>query len=354
MINLLLAEWIKINKNIKLTGSLVWVFPIATAAIYGLGLLLFGSLLGDEVEPTLWVADFSAIWGFINSFPGNVFGRLLPLAFMATVFAGEYQWSTWKNIVPRRSRWALISSKQLVLVAVIVLAFFLTSVVTVFFQAIRHGLADVAYQPAFSAQAFGDFLQLYLREAGFGIISLFLMSAFAAIAAILTRSVLGSLLISLGLSVLELVSGLLLAFIGYFIHWPELANTYQFMPSYSIENIRSWLVNESAFAAPDRERRCVVRSAPDRPACSVQVAESALTVRRPADRAAVAPAAPLRFLARRTVAAAVECPVAVPASSTIRPAGALRTADDRLRANRAKGSRCRSRIFGFASCSFTS
>jgi ABC-type transport system involved in multi-copper enzyme maturation permease subunit len=250
MTSLLRAEWIKINKNIKLTGSLVWVFPIATAAIYGLGLLLFGSLMGEEVEPTLWTNEFSMIWGFINSFPGNVFGRLLPLAFMATVFAGEYQWRTWKNIVPRRSRWALIVSKQIVLVAIIVLAFFLTSVVTVFFQAIRHGLAEIAYQPAFSTQAISDFLQLYLREAGFGIISLFLMSAFAAIAAILTRSVLGSLLIALGLSVLELVSGLLLAFIGHFINWPALVNAYQFMPSYSIENIRSWLVNNIAYTAP--------------------------------------------------------------------------------------------------------
>lgn len=250
MISLLRAEWIKINKNVKLTGSLVWVFPIATAAIYGLGLLLFGSLMDYEVEPTLWTEDFSAIWGFINSFPGNVFGRLLPLAFMATIFAGEYQWSTWKNIVPRRSRGALIVSKQLALVAVIVLAFFLTSVVTVFFQAIRHGLADIAYQPAFSAEAIGDFIQTYLREAGFAITSLFLMTGFAAIAAILTRSVLGSLLLGLGLSVLELVSGLLLAFVGHIIDWPELANAYQFMPSYSIENIRSWLVVNSSFPAP--------------------------------------------------------------------------------------------------------
>ena len=250
MNSLLRAEWIKINKNIKLTGSLVWVFPIATAAIYGLGLLLFGSLLGEEIEPALWTNDFNAIWGFINGFPGNVFGRLLPLAFMATVFAGEYQWGTWKNIVPRRSRWALIVSKQLVLVAIIVLAFFLTSVVTVFFQAIRHGLADIDYQPAFSAQAISDFLQLYFREAGFAITALFMMTAFAAIAAILTRSVLGSLLIGLGLSVLELVSGLLLAFLGHFINWPELANAYRFMPSYSIENIRSWLMAGSSFPAP--------------------------------------------------------------------------------------------------------
>jgi len=250
MTSLLRAEWIKVNKNIKLTGSLVWVFPIATAAIYGLGLLLFGTLMGEEVEPTLWTDDFTAIWDFINNFPGNVFGRLLPLAFMAAIFAGEYQWSTWKNIVTRRSRWVLIISKQLVLVAVIVLAFFLTSIVTVFFQAIRHGLVDIVYQPAFSTQAFSEFLRFYLREAGFAITSLFLMTAFAAVAAILTRSVLGSLLLSLGLSVLELVSGLLLSFVGHFIHWPELANVYQFMPSFSIENIRSWLVAGCSFSAP--------------------------------------------------------------------------------------------------------
>ncbi len=248
--SLLCAEWTKVNKNIKLTGSLVWVFPIATAAIYGLGMLLIGSLMGEEVEPTLWINDFTSIWGLINSFPGNVFGRLLPLAFMASVFAGEYQWSTWKNIIPRRSRWALIFSKQLVLVSIIVLAFFLTSLVTVFFQSVRHGFADIVYQPVFSSHTLSDFLRLYLRESGFGIATLFLMTALAAFAAILTRSVLGSLLISLGLSVLELVSGLLLAFFGSFIGKPGLANAYRFMPSYSLENIRSWLVNNISYAAP--------------------------------------------------------------------------------------------------------
>ena len=250
MSSLLRAEWIKINKNIKLTGSLVWVFPIATAAIYGLGLLLFGSLIGEEVEPTLWTHDFSIVWGFISSFPGNILGRLLPLAYMAAVFAGEYQWSTWKNIIPRNSRWALIVSKQLVLVAIIVLAFLLTSLVTVFFQAIRHGLADIVYQPALTCSNLREYFPHFLRELCFVISSLLLMTAFAAIAAILTCSVLGSLLLGLGLSTLELVSGLLLAFLGSFINWPELANGYRFMPSYSIENIRSWLIADAPFMAP--------------------------------------------------------------------------------------------------------
>ena len=206
--------------------------------------------MGEEVEPTLWTNDFSMIWGFINSFPGNVFGRLLPIAFMATIFAGEYQWGTWKNIVPRRSRYALIISKQIVLVTLIVLAFLLTSVVTVSIQTVRHLLAGLTYNPEISSLSLVEFFQVYLREAGFAITSLILMTAFAAIAAILTRSVLGSLLISFGLSILELVSGLLLAFFGYLIKVPELVDAYRFMPSYSIENIRSWLVEETAYMAP--------------------------------------------------------------------------------------------------------
>jgi len=249
MISLIRAEWTKIIKNYKLTVALVWVFPLATAVFKFLGLLLLSTLVSADIRPTSWINDFSKIWDLINSYPGNVFGRLLPLAFMATMFAGEYQWSTWKNIVPRRSRWALIVSKQFVLVAIIVLAFFLTSLVTVLSQSIRHQLAGIVYQPGISGSALIALLEHYLREAGFAITSLFLMTAFAAIAAILTRSILGSLLIGLGLSVSELISGLLLVILGQFISKPEIVNAYSLMPSFSIENIRSWLVNGSYYTA---------------------------------------------------------------------------------------------------------
>ena len=36
------------------------------------------------------------------------FVRVLPIVFCAGVFAGEFSWGTWKNIVPRSRRSGLI------------------------------------------------------------------------------------------------------------------------------------------------------------------------------------------------------------------------------------------------------
>ena len=242
MYRLLQAEWIKVIKNFKLTSPLVWVYPIGAASVYGLGILLIGSLLENVFEPTQWTSDALSIWSAINGFPVSVFGRLLPLAFMAVFFAGEYQWGTWKNIVPRCSRRVLIISKMIILIFVVMLSLLMTSGIVTSLQWLGHRINGLAYQPEFTSNSFIDFLRVYLREVNFGLISLSIIASFAAIAAILTQSVLGSLLLSFGLSIFEIISGLLLAVLGRFLGAEKLINLYQYMPSYCIANIRSWSV----------------------------------------------------------------------------------------------------------------
>ena len=118
MVSLIRAEWTKAIKNYKLTSFLVWVFPVSQVAWYSIIVLV--GLLGSSNSVDLmmtssgsWIEDMMGVWALATTFPYNVFGRMLPLAFMAVVFAGEYQWRTWKNIIPRSRRWKLILAKYI-------------------------------------------------------------------------------------------------------------------------------------------------------------------------------------------------------------------------------------------------
>jgi hypothetical protein len=72
------------------------------------------------------------------------------------------------------------------------------------------------------------------------------MSSFAAVAAVLTRSILGGLLVSLGISVLDLLSLGLLFLLRTLAGIPEILDLYVLTPSYSFGNIQSWLQGNQA------------------------------------------------------------------------------------------------------------
>ena len=101
-----------------------WVFPVGAFAFsVVIGVLLWllpsfrESLVNDGAIP--WTAAALGAW----TVPTNLFGRMFLIGFIATVFAGEYQWSTWKNVIPRTHRVKLLLAKFLALAAVILLAF---------------------------------------------------------------------------------------------------------------------------------------------------------------------------------------------------------------------------------------
>jgi len=96
-LSLLRAEWKKATGNLLLTGFLVWIVPVGILAFYVLGFLVY--LVSDDptavgivrVTAESLTASVIGVWSLIIAFPGNILGRLLPLAFMAVLFAGEYQ-----------------------------------------------------------------------------------------------------------------------------------------------------------------------------------------------------------------------------------------------------------------------
>jgi hypothetical protein len=242
MLGLLRAEWLKAIKNYKLTGFLVWIYPVSLVAFF-----VIAPFTGLDFEPGQWTKDIPGIWTTIISFPYNLMLRMLPLAFMVNMFASEYQLGTWKNLVPRNRRTFLILAKCVVLVVIVMISLILSSLVIGAGQGVGHALSGTAYGPHLTGKVLADFLGVYAREAFLGMLSLSMLVGFAAVAVFLTRSVLGGLLVAFGLSIFESLSLHILLLLGGLLDKPGIINLYRFNPTYNLDNLRSWLVNNAPF-----------------------------------------------------------------------------------------------------------
>lgn len=244
MIDLIRAEWLKIIRNLNTTTALIWIFPIGAATVLLIGIVMnlaagdFGGYMGQSS----WNSSFVAIWAAINSYPLNVFGRMLPLAFMAVVFAGEFQWETWRLIVPKASRVRLVIAKWAALIMTILVAFTLTGLIIVFLQGGAHAVIGKPYGPVVTLSTLTDALQVSAQEVLIATLSLLLLGTFAALAAFITRSVLGALLLTFGFSLVELLSSGLLAVLATWFDRPAILEFYRYMPNFNLENLRSWMI----------------------------------------------------------------------------------------------------------------
>jgi len=251
MYNLYRAEWRKVFANFKLTSFLVWIFPIGLFAfptVMILGSLVSGTLqIGVEYFGSGdWTKDSLAAWDILIFFPANLFGRMLPLAFMAVVFAGEYQWRTLKNIVPRTHRWKLLLAKMAALISLVMVSMLLTALIASLGPSIGHRLHGLPYGPTLSVGVIRKFLLDTARIALIALLSLLNLVSYGAIAAILTRTILGGLLVGFGFAVFDATSLGFLLFLRGFLGKPELINLYQFTPTYNLSNLHSWLFTGQA------------------------------------------------------------------------------------------------------------
>lgn len=248
MINLYRAEWRKVFANFRLTAFLVWIFPIGLFAFHTVMILL------SLVSPTMtagveyfgsgfWTTDSLNSWNMMITFPANLFGRMLPLAFMAVVFAGEYQWRTLKNIAPRTQRWKLILAKMAALVSLVLISLALTALISALGPSIGYRIHGLPYGPDLDLQILGSFLLDTAKTIFIVLLSLAVLAGYAAIAAITTRSILGGLMVSFGFSVLDAVSLGMLSLLGALFNQPSLINLYQYTPTYNLSNMYSWLLS---------------------------------------------------------------------------------------------------------------
>lgn len=253
--HLLRAELRKLLGNPMLTGFTVWIFPVGIGAFLLIGIVLSFLLETPARAMALtssgsWTSDATGIWRAVTAFPLNILGNLLPLAFMAVAFAGEYAWGTYRNVLPRAHRIAVLAAKTAALVLVLSTSFLVTSILTPVGFAIMRSKAGLDYGPALTGQSLADFAVRYGQELLLGVLGLLVLAGFASFAAILTRSILGGLLASFGLSVLEPMSFAGLALVSRLFDWPTVVELYRFTASYNLDNARAWFLDGHAFQSP--------------------------------------------------------------------------------------------------------
>lgn len=252
---LIRAEWKKATGNRLLVSFLVWIVPTGIGAFFALAAL--ASLVSETAALAMagtssgeWTRDVLGPWSLITSFPGNILGRLLPLAFMSVLFAGEYQWGTWRFALPRTSRTALLIVKAFTATAIVASAFLIASLLVGVGQIAIHRIVGTAYGPPITLATLADAAGGLGGQLALGLYSLLILAGFAAIGAMLTRSILGAVLVGFGLSVLEPMSQVMLIVLARVLAAPGIVGLYQVAATYHLDNARSWLVDAHPLPAP--------------------------------------------------------------------------------------------------------
>jgi ABC-type transport system involved in multi-copper enzyme maturation permease subunit len=244
----LAAEWRKLLGHTRAVSFLVWIYPIGALVIVLLLEVLPGLFIASvrdlaQANPPVWTEDVLVVWNTMNGFPGGTFLRMPFLAFIAIAFAGEYQWGTWKNILPHQSRTMLILSKFFVLGLLILLSLLLTSLVITAGGWVTALLFNLPYGPALSDVDLAAFLQEAAMQIFVTFAGTLIVAAYAALIAMYSRSIMASLLLSVGLSIVEFATSLILLIASQALQRPNLVNVIVATPTYNLDNVRSWVVD---------------------------------------------------------------------------------------------------------------
>ena len=240
MINLYRAELQKTIGNRWVTGFLLWIFPIGA-----LGVMIFGIVSTLAFEnfaenffggDLLWTEAMIGVW----SMPTNVLGQMFLIGLTVVTFAGEYQWGTWKNVLPRRRRSSLIIIKFLTLGTLVTFTFILMSIITVVGYGLVAAIADLEFGPALSQDVVTEFLRNCSFQAMLAFLTVLITAIYAAFTAMLMRSILGGALVGLGLIIIEPIAAFLLMPLAQWFDWNNLLHLIRFTPTYNINNIYSW------------------------------------------------------------------------------------------------------------------
>jgi ABC-type transport system involved in multi-copper enzyme maturation permease subunit len=249
--NLFRAEWIKIMGNRWVSAFLILIFPVgmfAFVVVMSLLLLVVPAMRTGESTARLgldhveWTAQALQAW----TIPNGLLGRLITLAFAVVVFAGEYQWQTWKNVVPRRRRVPLVLTKFLAVAVLVVLAFTLASIILAAGSGVMAKIAGGTYGPALTGDVVTDFAREYLRQAWLAFTITLISANFAALAGMLTRSILGGVLVGVAFTYFEGLSIAGLVLLGHLLDFPHLIELYRLTPSYNVANAQSWFTRGQA------------------------------------------------------------------------------------------------------------
>jgi ABC-type transport system involved in multi-copper enzyme maturation permease subunit len=249
--NLFHAEWIKIMGNRWVTAFLILIFPVGMFAfvmVMSVLIVLLPSMRDQAgtqqlgLDHAAWTERALDAW----TIPNSLLGRLLTLAFAVVIFAGEYQWQTWKSIVPRRRRVPLVLNKFLAVAVFVVLAFTLASIIFAVGWGVMVRLAGGTYGPAITGDVVVDFAGDYLQQAWLAFTLTLISANLAALAGMVTRSILGGVLVGVAFTYIEGLSILGLALLAHLLSFPRLIELYRLTPSYNVANAQSWFTRGQA------------------------------------------------------------------------------------------------------------
>ena len=244
MFDLVIAEWLKMNGNRWVTGFLIWIYPVgAVATVVVMSIISLTSDSFSEFirqDPGLWTENVIAALGL----PTNAFGRILLVTFAVITFAGEYQWGTWKNTIPRSSRQQLVISKFIALLLIVSVSCLTFALIWGLGRGVVVTIAGAEYGPTLSSEVVGDFLGDFAGRYLLVIVSVFIAASQAAFIAMLGRSVLAGVLFGIGLALAEPIAFIGLAFGSNVLEMPWILHLGRILPYYHFDNAINWIVNE--------------------------------------------------------------------------------------------------------------
>jgi ABC-type transport system involved in multi-copper enzyme maturation permease subunit len=250
MVELFRAEWMKINGNRYMASFTVWLFPVGVATFLTLALIpaLGSDLFRSQVNaaPPTWTMQTLLPWTIINT----IITRLILVAFAADVFAGEYQRSMWKNLLPRRRRTTYILMKFFTMSLMLLIAFLSACLLAGLISGVVVRATGAPYNLTTRGETLNDFFNSFALQAFVAIISALIAASFGALGGIVTRSILGAVGFGAICTVGEQAMLMVLFLVGNALNAPGLISLYQYTPGYNLSNISSWATTGAAFTMP--------------------------------------------------------------------------------------------------------
>jgi hypothetical protein len=221
------------------------IFPALAVAATALGLLAAALSsnfrTGLTLDPVTWTDTAIFPW-FI---PNNPLGRILLLGFAAVLFAGEYQWDTWKSILPRSRRIPLILAKFVTVALFVVLAFATMSALLTFGMGLVSRAAGATYGPALNGENLTVFAGDYGLQVLYAFMSTMIAAGFVALSAMVSRSILGTIIISFFIALGETLLAFPLYLAAALLDIPGIMHVYRFLPGYNLLSLFTWLQGET-------------------------------------------------------------------------------------------------------------
>ncbi len=251
MMALMRSEWKKVSGNRLLVSCVIWIWPFIVVALAGFTLVLFLANPEARAEyaatPVSWTDAALTPWGFLN----NSIGRLLLMGFVAAVVAGEYEYRTWKTILPGNRRWVLLLVKYATIAGFIIMAFSVTMVIAVIVFGLMNLALGAGYPPEIGGKMLLDFAGDLALNISLSFVAVWIVASVAILVSIWTRSILFGVLVGVFISLLESLGiPLALALVSELLHLDWIGDAVVVTPTYHADNIAAWVNTGAGVSYP--------------------------------------------------------------------------------------------------------